>query len=255
YYKVSAVNSAGEGDRSSEVSATPSSEITVPSTPQNFQASAGDGQVELNWDAPSDSGGSSITEYKIYRGTSSDSLSLLTSVTSTSYTDQDVSNGETYYYQISAVNGAGEGEKSSEVNAIPSSGDDGGTSTDEVSEKRFFDSYWWIIPIIAVIVIALVLGIFLMRKKGEEPEVKKHRPPPQQPLAEESESARQPTGQVEEKPPSPPSAEGKEVQGETSIESKPPEEKLEDLKKMKEKGLISEEDFEKKKNEILEEHY
>jgi hypothetical protein len=42
---------------------------STPSAPQNLQATAGEGYVYLDWDTPSDDGGSTITEYKIYRGT------------------------------------------------------------------------------------------------------------------------------------------------------------------------------------------
>jgi hypothetical protein len=45
--------------------------ITKPAAPQNLQLTAGDGYVNLGWSAPSDIGGSALTGYKIYRGTSS----------------------------------------------------------------------------------------------------------------------------------------------------------------------------------------
>ena len=44
--------------------------LAYPSSPQNLQSSPGDGYVVLSWDAPSSDGGVSITEYRIYRGTS-----------------------------------------------------------------------------------------------------------------------------------------------------------------------------------------
>ncbi len=98
--------------------------INKPSVPINLQASAGDEQVELTWDPPSDNGGTNITEYRIYRKTNSGSLSLYESVdgNTTTYLDKDVDNGQTYYYSLSAVNPAGESDKSVEVNATPTSG-------------------------------------------------------------------------------------------------------------------------------------
>jgi hypothetical protein len=99
------------------------SDVTTPSAPQNLEATTGDGYVVLGWSAPSDDGGSAITEYKIYRGTSSGGESYLTSVSAptTYYKDTAVTNGQTYYYQVSAVNYVGEGEKSSEKTAAPAS--------------------------------------------------------------------------------------------------------------------------------------
>ena len=43
------------------------SDVCPPTPPQNLQATAGNGDVDLNWNAPSNDGGSPITEYKIYR--------------------------------------------------------------------------------------------------------------------------------------------------------------------------------------------
>src|SRR2546427_7737045 len=53
---------------------------TVPSAPQNLQAAAGNAQVSLSWTAPSSNGGSAITNYKIYRSTSSGTETLLTKI-------------------------------------------------------------------------------------------------------------------------------------------------------------------------------
>jgi len=122
-----AYDSSGNGNDGSINGATWSTDTpsegdtSVPSAPRNLQASAGDGQVELTWDVPSDDGGGSITDYKIYRGTTSGSLSYHHSVdgSTTSYTDSGLTNGQTYYYQVSAVNSAGEGDKSAEVSATP----------------------------------------------------------------------------------------------------------------------------------------
>jgi fibronectin type 3 domain-containing protein len=132
YYQVSAENAIGEGAMSDEASAIPPSGITTPSlthivttpsAPRNLIATAGDRVVNLNWKAPVDDGGSAITEYTIYRGTSSDAESYLDSVSAptTSYTDRTVINDLIYYYKVSAENSVGEGEKSNEVDASPKS--------------------------------------------------------------------------------------------------------------------------------------
>ena len=104
---------------------TPSGQTTsVPSAPQNLQATGGDGSVQITWNAPISDGGSAITEYWIYRGTSSEgqgSTPIGTSV-GTVYTDTGLTNGQTYYYKVSAVNSVGEGTESSEVSATPTAG-------------------------------------------------------------------------------------------------------------------------------------
>jgi len=122
YYQVSALNSVGGGPRSNEASATPSAPTGPPSAPQGLSATAGDATVTLTWSAPSSNGGSPITNYKIYRRTTSGQLSLLATLPNVlSYTDSAVTNGQTYYYQVTAVNAVGEGPRSNEASATPTS--------------------------------------------------------------------------------------------------------------------------------------
>jgi fibronectin type 3 domain-containing protein len=124
YYKVSAQNEVGEGGLSNEASATPEAPPTPPGPPLDLQATAGDGIVALSWSAPADDGGSPITNYNIWRGTTEGQLSWLVTLPDVrSYRDADVTNGVTYYYHVTAVNSAGEGAPSNEVSATPMSGD------------------------------------------------------------------------------------------------------------------------------------
>src|SRR5436190_1778185 len=123
YYQVSAVNSPGEGAKSNEASATPNAPPpppTPPSAPTNLVATGGNAQVGLTWQAPGSNGGSPITNYKIYRGTASGAETLVATVGDLlSYSDGAVTNGVTYYYQVSAVNNVGEGPRSNEASATP----------------------------------------------------------------------------------------------------------------------------------------
>ena len=93
---------------------------TAPTAPTNLAASGANTTVNLSWSAPSSNGESSVTGYKVYRGTKSGLETYLTSVgTTTSYSDTPVTNGTTYYYEVSAVNGVGESAKSAEASATP----------------------------------------------------------------------------------------------------------------------------------------
>ncbi len=116
YYSVSAVNSLGEGSLSEEVSVTiPAS---VPGIPENVSIEVMDSGVRLNWSEPADNGGSNITEYRIYRSlTSGSGYLLLASTNLTNYLDASVEAGNTYYYIVVAVNGAGESPPSPELTA------------------------------------------------------------------------------------------------------------------------------------------
>src|SRR5207245_1234464 len=61
-----------------------------------------------------DDGGSAITSYRVYRGATAGSETLLGQVTKNAYDDNTVT-GPTPYYRVSAVNAVGEGPRSNEV--------------------------------------------------------------------------------------------------------------------------------------------
>ena len=91
---------------------------TAPAAPTGLTATAGNATVGLTWTAST-----GATSYDVYRGTSAggeSSTPLATGVTSTSYSDATVSNGTTYYYEVTAVNSVGASGVSNEASATPS---------------------------------------------------------------------------------------------------------------------------------------
>lgn len=111
YVVVRAKNSVGAGTNRNS---TEASQRTLTTTPVGLVATASSGQVGLNWTATA-----GASSYNVYRGTVSGSLSLLaSSVATTAYLDTTVANGTTYFYTISANNGA-ESAQSSEVSVRP----------------------------------------------------------------------------------------------------------------------------------------
>jgi len=119
-FAVAAYNSLGKGANSTEAKATPDASATGLNAPTNLQATSGNGRVTLTWVAPSTDGGNPVSGYKVYRGTTAGSETLLVTVGNvTTYTDSSVSNGQTYYYTVSAVNSNGEGPQSDEDSATP----------------------------------------------------------------------------------------------------------------------------------------
>ncbi|TMB85262.1 MAG: hypothetical protein E6J39_01605 [Chloroflexi bacterium] len=90
------------------------------SAPTLLSATPGNAQVTLSWSAPSSNGGSDITNYTIYRDTTSGTRIFLVTVGNVlTYIDAGVSNGTTYYYTVAAVNVAGPGPQSNELSATP----------------------------------------------------------------------------------------------------------------------------------------
>jgi fibronectin type 3 domain-containing protein len=120
YYQVSAINAVGEGPLSNEASIS-LVEGRPPSAPEDLSATHGNGIITLTWSPPSDDGGATIINYRVYRGTSSGSEILLVTIGNVlTYTDTGLTNGITYYYKVSAMNEFGNGPLSIEVSATPS---------------------------------------------------------------------------------------------------------------------------------------
>jgi PKD repeat protein len=101
---------------------------TPPGAPTGLTATPGNGQASLSWTAPANNGGVSITSYRVYRGTSSGTETLLTSGGCSglgavlSCNDTGLTNGQKYYYKVSAVNSLGEGPQSTETSVTPVAG-------------------------------------------------------------------------------------------------------------------------------------
>ena len=129
-----------------------------PSAPTNLVITATDGRPTLTWSPPSNTGGSTVALYRIYRGTSASSLSWIANTTCTnacSYTDSAAMSGTTYYYSVSAVNQAAEGAQSTSQNVlVPNSGT---PSTQTLSPE--------ILGIVAGVVVVAAAGIVLLRRR------------------------------------------------------------------------------------------
>ena len=116
YYRVAAINSAGQGQNSTEVYATPA---TVPTAPLNLQAAPGNEQVSLNWSNPAWDGGSAVTRYRVYRSQTPGSEAFYAEVTTLSYVDYHIVNGQKYYFTVVARNSMGDSPQSTEVSTTP----------------------------------------------------------------------------------------------------------------------------------------
>ena len=115
YYVVTAVNSAGESNPSSQVTATPIAPVTIPSTPTGLQATAGNAQISLTWNASA-----GATSYNVKRSTTNGGpYTTIASPATPSYANTGLANGTPYYYVVTAVNSAGESNPSSQATATP----------------------------------------------------------------------------------------------------------------------------------------
>ena len=119
---IYAVNVVGNGTISSEVNATA---MTVPTAPTGVVATYGNQSITLTWVTPHPIGGEPITNYTIIQGLTSGTetyyitLGVVNSFVDIGLNGTGLTNGQTYYYKVYAVNIAGNGTNSAEVNAVP----------------------------------------------------------------------------------------------------------------------------------------
>jgi hypothetical protein len=121
YYQVAAINAIGTGAYSSVSSA-----IQVPAgaagAPTGVSGVHGDAQVALSWTAPTDDGGAAVTGYRIERSPNGVNswtvVSANTGSTTTSRTVTGLTNGQSYYFRVAAINSIDTGPWSAVSSAV-----------------------------------------------------------------------------------------------------------------------------------------
>ena len=83
-----------------------------PIAPTNIAGAAVSEGVQVSW-SPSPTPG--VSGYRVYRGTSPSSLSLIGVSDETSYTDSTIQPGNTYYYSVTAVKAGTESADSDQL--------------------------------------------------------------------------------------------------------------------------------------------
>ncbi len=115
-FRVTARNAVGDGPTSAPIQATP---VWKPASPGGLTAAVapatgvGSGQVKLAWSAPTDDGGTPITDYVIQRSTNGLSWTTLDdgASTATTYTVTGLTNGTRYSFRVTARNAIGAGAR------------------------------------------------------------------------------------------------------------------------------------------------
>ena len=115
WYQVAAVNSAGAGTRSNEVSTPSMAPATTPSAPTGLTAKLQGSGIQLAWSAPASTGGSPLTAYRIRRSSSSSTATFEVPATQRVYVDSSLAKKTQYTYVVMAVNAVGEGPPSNSV--------------------------------------------------------------------------------------------------------------------------------------------
>lgn len=118
YYQVRAVSSFGEGAPSYEVHVKASGQMMVPGTVTSITIVEHKDHIEISWQAP-EANGAPITAYHVLCGQEADGSDRMEigSVSATSFVDDGVVEGRTYYYWIVAENSYGQGGASATMRA------------------------------------------------------------------------------------------------------------------------------------------
>ena len=118
FFKLVITGGTYDGTSSNIAIATPIA-ASVPDAPTGVTATAGNSNASLAWTAPTDDGGSAITDYKIDVYSNGSMLKTIdTKSTGTSATVPDLTNGTAYKFDVKAVNSVGDSLASAFTNEI-----------------------------------------------------------------------------------------------------------------------------------------
>lgn len=110
-YTVEAYDAANNRSAPSAARSVATPDVTPPSTPANLSATAASpSRINLSWGASTDTGGSGLAGYRVYRNGA-----LIASTTATSYGDTGLAASTPYSYTVAAYDNAG--NTSSQSNA------------------------------------------------------------------------------------------------------------------------------------------
>jgi hypothetical protein len=136
--------------------------VTTISPPTGLSSTPGDGKVSLSWNPVTDA---DATGYNIYRSPSTEGEFVKINsaiVTDTSYEDDTVTNGVTYYYYVKTVDSGGLESLNSDIkSAKPSADGDDGKNGDG---DGYFGLPLWLIVVIIILILIIVVAIILKRR-------------------------------------------------------------------------------------------
>ena len=136
YYRAYSLNSAAERP-ASEVIAVKTKAFAIPEDMTGLRISGGANSASLRWDFAYD------TQYKVLRSDKENGsfVMIADKVDATSYVDEGLTNGQTYYYKVVPFNEAGEGAETVVLKATPQEGLYMHLAFDENEGKKSYDEW------------------------------------------------------------------------------------------------------------------
>ena len=120
HYRVRAINSVGNSGWSNTANATTATPTaTIPDAPTSLTATAsGETTIDLSWTAPVNTGGVTLTGYRLeWSPNGNDSWEELSRTTATSDSHTGLTQGIPYYYRVYAINSVGDSPPSNVADA------------------------------------------------------------------------------------------------------------------------------------------
>lgn len=113
-YEVKAYDAAGNQSGPATLSVTTPADTVAPTAPGSLNANAGNGTVQLTWNASTDEVG--VTGYRIRRNGNPTPIATVSGLT---HTDTGLSNGTAYSYDVRAIDAAGNESAAATLTATP----------------------------------------------------------------------------------------------------------------------------------------
>ena len=144
FYEVAAVNGAGPGAKSGEVSATP--QVHPPSAPTNLTATAVQPtQIDLAWVDNSDSETGFVVECATDSAFSTGLMTATVAANTTGYSANGLADNATYWFRVRATNAGGASANSNVASATtpPATGSGTGLAGTYFNRRNFTGARFW----------------------------------------------------------------------------------------------------------------
>ena len=116
-YRIATITAVGISPYSSSLSGTTGVTPQLPGIPTSLSLSVSSStQIAVSWIAPSDTGNTNLTGYRVQRSTDGLDWNVGIVEVGNNYIDTGLEKGTQYYYRVAAINGVGEGAFTSAEN-------------------------------------------------------------------------------------------------------------------------------------------